>query len=280
MNKNFHQINNAKVQEQYLKDNFCIEYDETQPKEKCVIYFSSNSIYYPNTEENFIQTIVSKDHYEWKKNKIKDAHKHIFIRDIFKQWYLLGINNKINSIEKLSAFLKKETQGYHTICIGGSAGGFAASLLGCLIDAEKSYSFNGQFEVATLLDSEDNRLLNPLLVENETNISINKYYNITPHINDKKTQIYYFTSAFSEWDVQQYEVVKDVENVNTIRFNSQVHGIPFELIDMHATLLAKESTLQKMVNKKPISTLQYSIKLNGLIPTIYSRLKRKLTRNA
>ncbi len=149
-----------------------------------------------------------------------------------------------------------------------------------MIDAEKAYTFNGQFEVATLLDSEENRQLNPLLVKNETNNDINKYFNIAPHISDKKTQIYYFNSAFSEWDNQQYEEIKDIENVKSIRFKSQVHGIPFELMNMQATQLAKEGTLQKMINKKPITTLQYSIKLNGLLSTIYSRLKRKFTRNA
>jgi hypothetical protein len=276
MNSNFHQINNPKVQEQYLKDNYLIECDETQAKDKCVIFFTSNSLYFPNTESVFVEAVITKNRYEWKQNKIEGVYKHIFVRDIFKQWYLKGINHKINSIEKLASFLETETKGYKTTCIGSSAGGYAASLLGCMIKAEKVLTFNGQFEVATLLDSEKNRLLNPLLVNNETNNCINKYYNITPLISDKKTQIYYFNSAFSEWDNQQYEIVKNVSNVYTIHFKSAVHGIPFELVDMRTTLNASEKELQKLANSAPIASLRYSIKINGILNTLRHRLIRNL----
>ena len=114
-------------------------------KDICVVYFSSHNIYYPNTEEVFRKKIIEKDAYEWYSTRIEAGHKHIFIRDIQKQWYIQGINKRINSPEKLLDFLKKECEGYRIITVGSSAGGYAAVLYGSQLGAEKVFSFNGQY---------------------------------------------------------------------------------------------------------------------------------------
>jgi hypothetical protein len=89
-------------------NNHLIEYDQSQSKEYCVIYSSSNDLYYPNTEIAFQESIIKKNRFEWYGNRITYAHKHIFLRDLKKQWYLSGINQNINSHEKLFSFLKKK----------------------------------------------------------------------------------------------------------------------------------------------------------------------------
>ena len=43
---------------------------------------------------------------------IKRASKHIFVRDVFKTWYITGINSKINNVPLLAELLRKETEGY------------------------------------------------------------------------------------------------------------------------------------------------------------------------
>lgn len=111
------------VRQVYEKqDNYLIEYDEAGPKDWCAIYFCSNDIYYPNTEEIFRKRIIEKNFFEWYHSRIKKASKHIFVRDIFKQWYLAGINARIDTPEKLTAFLRNETEGFHVVTIGSSAG--------------------------------------------------------------------------------------------------------------------------------------------------------------
>lgn len=60
-----------------------------------VIYFSSNDIYYPNNRRTFEKRIIKEDRYEWKKNLLPNTRKHIFVRDIHKQWYLYGISKDI-----------------------------------------------------------------------------------------------------------------------------------------------------------------------------------------
>lgn len=89
------QVDSDIVQQVYNeKDNFLIEYDNQGEKKWCAIYFSSNDIYFPNTEEIFRKRIIEKNFFEWYHSRINRAYKHIFVRDIFKQWYLMGINAK------------------------------------------------------------------------------------------------------------------------------------------------------------------------------------------
>jgi len=119
------------INEVYNKNNFLIVYDEKCiNKDTCAIYFSSNNIYYPNTEEVFRKRIIERDFYEWYHTRISKAYKHIFLRDIKKQWYITGINSQINSPELLLNFLKKEVKGFSTITVGSSAGGSAEVLYG------------------------------------------------------------------------------------------------------------------------------------------------------
>lgn len=87
--------------------NYLIEYNE-QCKDKtyCAVYFCSNDLYYPNVEDIFRKRIVEKNFFEWYNLRIEKAYKHIFVRDVFKQWYLSGINQSIDSPERLIEFLK------------------------------------------------------------------------------------------------------------------------------------------------------------------------------
>lgn len=92
---NIFQIDSKCVIEAFKEDNYSIEYAEEIDlieNDLCVIYFSSNEIYYPNTLESFEYSILKNDKYEWKQNKFSNAKKHIFLRDLHKQWYLSGIN--------------------------------------------------------------------------------------------------------------------------------------------------------------------------------------------
>lgn len=108
----------------------------------------------------------------------KKAYKHIFIRDVFKQWYLAGINSNINTPEKLIEFLRKETEGYHTVMLGSSAGAYAAILYGSLLQTKKVLAFNPQYELKSLLNRSSEKI-NPLVFRLEksgkTNISISSH---------------------------------------------------------------------------------------------------------
>jgi len=232
----------------------------------CVIYFSSNDIYYPNAKEAFMKQVVNKNRFEWYKTRVKKASKHIFLRDIKKQWYLTGINSEINTIEKIFEFLKKETEGYNIITVGSSAGGYAAVLFGQLLKADISYSFNGQFMLSDLLQT-SSESIDPILFREQYNNSINKYFSLRPYISTPES-VYYFYSNRSKWDIIQKDHILDL-GINIISFKTGHHGVPFLKSSLTSLLLLSKEEL-RMFSKKKQYPLIFSIKMEGLFNAIRS----------
>lgn len=237
------QVDSDIVQQVYNeKDNFLIEYDNQGDKNWCAIYFCSNDIYYPNTEEIFRKRIVEKNFFEWYHSRINRAYKHIFVRDIFKQWYLMGINAKINTPEKLTEFLRKETEGYNIVTVGSSAGGYAAILHGSLLSAKYVLAFNPQFEIKSLLKKSSERI-NPIVFR-EMKLR-NIFYDITSYINNN-TDIFYFYSNASKWDIEQNCYLEGYKNnIYKLSFNTSHHGIPFLKIALPVVLNFSVEKLKK-----------------------------------
>lgn len=96
-------------------------------------FFSSNNIYYPNTQDQLEDTI-EKNKFEWEniaksKSILTKYGKMIFVRDMWKQWYINGINQKIDSVEKVIEFLRTETENMRVTTVGNSSGGYMATLV-------------------------------------------------------------------------------------------------------------------------------------------------------
>lgn len=277
--KEIFQIDSDLVKKVYKENNnYLIEYDNHIKSKVCAIYFSSNDIYFPNTEDIFEERILKKNMYEWYKCRIQEAQKHIFIRDIFKQWYLKGINIHINNHEKLLDLLKRETNGYQLITIGSSAGGYAAILYGSLLNATRIIATNPQFEIYSLLDDSEERW-NPLVFRLATNPQYNKLYDITPYLSINST-IYYFYSNQSLWDCKQYNKVKNNPCIKIISFKTSHHGIPFLKVALYKTINLSANELNKLALSTH-SPILYTISKVGLWKTcigllnqIKSRLKR------
>lgn len=251
-------------------DNYLIEEKETS-KKKCCIYFSSNDIYYPNNEEIFKNQLLKKNKYEWYNTRVDFTQKHIFIRDIQKQWYLNGINTELNSIEKVLSFLKKETAGYEEIItIGSSAGGFAAVLFGELLNANKILSFNGQFFLNDLLLT-SNENINPIVFREKNNAQINQYYSLRNFIT-KPERIFYFHSKNSIWDINQKEHICDL-GINIISFKTSHHGVPFLKSNLPFVINTNEAKLKKMSQKEHYP-LFFSIKTEGFFSTVISFIQQ------
>lgn len=235
-----------------------------QKKEFCAIYFSSNDIYYPNNEQSFSEQILSKNKFEWYKTRITKAHKHIFLRDIKKQWYLTGINQKIDCIEKLYDFLVEETRNYKIITIGSSAGGFAAVLLGSMLNAELILTFNGQFMLTDrLIDSSEE--IDPIIFREKDNSQINKYFSLRQFIRNPD-RIYYYYSSNSDWDRSQYNHIADF-SFKFIPFNTSHHGIPFLKICLDKIINDPIKTTGRYVGKMN-NPIMFSIKIVGLFDTL------------
>lgn len=264
------QVDSHIVQQVYAKqDNFLIEYDDKGDQGWCAIYFCSNDIYYPNTEDIFRKRIVEKNFFEWYHSRINRASKHIFIRDIFKQWYLKGINTKINTPEKLIDFLRKETKGYNIVTIGSSAGGYAAILHGSLLNAKYVLAFNPQFEIKSLLKSTTEKV-NPILFRYSD--TIGKYLDIVRYMNTT-TKILYFNSNKSKWDVEQNLYIGNKPNIYNIKFNSSHHGIPFLKVALPVVLNLSVEKLEQLSNviHNPI---WFTYQMVGLVNTVVGFYKQ------
>jgi hypothetical protein len=215
-------INSLFLQEDYTNENIKV-IDLQNKSNKCLLVCSGNGLYFPNTFEEYAQKIRVKDRYEWEnitKNKIIRSHfsKIIFIRDIYKQWYVTGINSKINNIEKLAEHLKNETHGYQTSITGVSAGGYIAVLIGILIEADTIITVCGQYNLWDFVDT------NPLLKKYKNQPEYSKYYNIINLIKEK-TNIIYFAPIYCENDTPQYELVKNHPNMKIFAFDGKTHGL-------------------------------------------------------
>lgn len=247
------------------QDNYLIEYNEQcSDHAYCAVYFCSNDIYYPNTEETFRKRIVEKNFFEWYGSRINKAYKHIFIRDVFKQWYLRGINKTINSPQKLLDFLKKETDGFRTIMIGSSAGAYASILYGSILKIEKVIAFNPQFELKSLLQKSTEKI-NPLLFRlKDSNAFV--YFDTVPFISPEMN-IYYFYSNQSKWDIEQHQYIGDLKGVHQLPFKSSHHGIPFLKVALPLVLNLEDEQLKKLENKIQYP-LFFTIKFVGVYQTI------------
>lgn len=251
-------------------NNYLIEFDEKGDKEWCAVYFCSNDIYYPNTEEIFRKRIVEKNFFEWYHSRITKASKHIFIRDIFKQWYLAGINKDINTPEKLIEFLKKETEGYKVVTIGSSAGGYAAILYGSFINTQYILAFNPQFEIQSLL-KRSTEAINPLLFRIKD--QRRQYFDIIKFIS-KGVKIFYFYSNASPWDIEQKNHInKDIPNLYTIAFRTKHHGIPFLKVAINKVINLNVEQIIAL-SKKNQNPIWFTIKMVGLKATLIGLYKQ------
>jgi hypothetical protein len=235
--------------------------------DRCVIFFSGNGLYYPNDPETFHRVILENNRFEWKKNITRFANKVIFLRDVTKSWYLEGINININTIEKLACFLEEQTHGLKVICVGNSAGGYAATLFGCLLNASHTFNFSGQYSLLHMLQTEHDRALNPTLVKYENIEEYRKYFSIVDYIKTSKTPVFYFFPAKCDEDIAQSKLVENIKSVYEFKFNTNSHASTcFEInfLDIFSQSRENVQQLQLQYKNSLISPLLFSIKTSGL----------------
>lgn len=207
----------------YDMDNYIIDISGDKKDGLCVVYCSSSGLYYPNTKDEFKRVFIDhQDRFEWRNHRIRGAAKTIWIRDITKEFYVKGINSRINNIDKLIGFLKEQVNGYELITVGSSGGGYIAALLGCVLNAKKVYCFSGFFNL-NIIDQDTW----PLIFELGNFDEYNKWYRIDKLIEKSVTEIFYFYPCLLQDDCKQASFVEKLENVRTFCFKSSIHGIPF-----------------------------------------------------
>lgn len=271
-------ITNIKEGQDYLYNN-CTNYeveDFNVDSNKCFIFFSSNGIY-EDTFEKFYKAMIEGNRYEWKSiaeviKKRKKVSRIIYIRDVYKNWYVHGINKEQDSIRKVLKVLRKLTEGYKVTTIGISSGGYMATVAGVELDAERVFCISGQFEIGSCMRDRDK------VLELE-----DKWVNLVEVIKSKeKAQIYYFCPIRCEFDKKNYELVKDFGNVKTFLFDSNLHAdtvYPFNFPDIFLQSEKKWNKMSKKYSKKIIkknSFLFSSITITGIREFVERAIKMRL----
>jgi len=245
----------------------------------CVIYFSSNELYYPNTEYAFQYAIEKRDKYEWINSKYPGAKRHVFVRDIQKQWYMEGVSVKNNTPVLLANQLNELCKGYTIYTIGSSAGGFAALLFGSMIKAKRVYAFNAQLDLNIII-KDSSPFVDPILFKFQHDESRAQYYQVSNFLN-ADTKYFYFQSANSEMDIVQYETCSKKNMLKKIEFSTSNHGFPFLRHNLLFVLGLSEDELEEMAKHK-LHPFVFSIKVDGFwkafclsSKAILNRLKKK-----
>ena len=167
--------------------------------------------------------------------------------------------------------------------ICSSAGGYAASLLGNLLNANYVLSFSGQFDVckfeemcAILRGAE----YNPEVMINEKEAKLRQdWLRIDKYLNKAKVPVYYFVGANNEADKPDCLLAGSIPSVRVFRFNNEKHGMPVDkkcltdLINMDENQL--EDLYAKFKNKK-IGWNEFGFSVSRykyIVPMIYNFTK-------
>lgn len=206
------------------------EHNVDNNQNRSLICFSGNGLFAVNDEETFRKTIIEDDRYEWMNlcnhAKVKASYSQIiFVRDIFKQWYVNGINSECTSIDDLLRLLQSMIPEDNAIVtVGNSAGGYMAMLVGIKLKATSIFSFSGQFSIWDQLEKA------PLLRKYKDDISRSQYYDISQLIREydfhkENTSLFHFYPGKCEWDIFQVEHCPEKKNVHLLAFDRDTHGV-------------------------------------------------------
>lgn len=253
----------------YCEDNFqIIETPQKNSDKTAVIYFSSNGLY-DVKQKCFEKKVIEENRFEWLKNKVPFADKHIFVRDIFLISYYFGINKQVNSIEKLRDFLREQTKGYRLITLGSSGGGYAAALFAALLGADYALSFSGQFDVV-----EFNRACEmPVPYINPDDKESTPYLNLSEVLAQSRVPVFYFVGADNKFDQNDIRIAQTLSNVRVFLMDNDKHGMPLDkrclrkLISLNIERL--EQLHQKFAGRK-INWITFGWALKGIayVPAI------------
>lgn len=252
---------------------------------KCLILFSSNGLYAPNTKEAFEEKIIKNDRYDFKNvtncRKVeKQFGRIIYVRDLWRAWYIRGINAAEDSIDKLIIKLKELTEGYQVVTAGSSAGGYMAVIAGIALHAEKVLCFSGQFYI-------EQHLRHKIMQKYEEDMERNKYFDITGLIENTDVPIIYFYPKGYAGDIKQAERVKDCENVIMFAFDYAEHAqtvVPYNFKYLFNMSVKRYRKLSDRYGKREFKSLEFLFITGGAegavdcIKSVFHTMRKKFVK--
>lgn len=266
----------------YLEDNFeIVDLNKNRKKKSnvCYVFFSSNGLYKDRYDVSIIENMHKINRYEWKfissNKKIKrKAGKIIFLRDIYKNFYIYGISKSVNTINKIKELLIKETNGMKIILAGSSAGAYMSLLMGNLIpNTVRIISLGG------VVNLEDFRTFSSYLSEN---LDKSTYPDITPFLYGKYWTINFYGKN-NDYDAHNCFLLEKHANEDkliNIGFATDEHAPRPTGEDLIKLLICSDAHVRRLrdkVIKRKISTKNsFSIANIGIFSTFILKAKSVL----
>ncbi|TSA55956.1 MAG: hypothetical protein D4R39_05065 [Methylophilaceae bacterium] len=240
---------------------------------ECIILFSSNALYFPNDEATASRVLLEENRFEFQQHAPKSFRKIILVRDVFKTWYLKGINASTNNREEVVALLKSLTGNLPITCAGVSAGGYAAMYFGVQLQAKLILSLAGQVSLEPILGNIEDVRKNP---------SIKPYFDSHPQLASDLTieMMDFLTKSTFEpifVHIYPYKSKEDIEQASLlgslrscdrfyeIKVNQKFHGIPIfpALFEKFIVSIRDETTLIRFDRNSALSRLRTTILATG-----------------
>lgn len=261
------------------KDNYCYK-DFNSNSRRCLIFFASNALYYPDEEAEFRKKIIQADHYEGmnisKNIRIKEYFgRIIWVRDLYKSWYVAGISSYYNSVDKVCELLESITKGYEVYTAGASAGGYMAVIAGIKLKAKAVYNLSGQYTF--FLCGAQKRELVQFYKNNKER---NRYYDIAD-MTLSDVPILYFYPGGSEEDRKQAAYVHERNEKNIYYFciKRNQHGNPvFGRNLIYILTMDHKKLIESAKWGKRIGRYRLFAKTAGILPCIRGLFEEKAMR--
>ena len=236
----------------YEGDNYKIVLTPKHPEgeQTAVVYFSSNALWFSG-KHSFYDRILKRDYYEWQKNRLEGADAHIWLRDLFCCFYYYGINTQIDSIEKIRDFLSQLLKGYRkVIFVGASAGGYAAALLGNMLNVSYVLSFSGQFDAdAYLAVCRPNQPEIPKMLSGKDAEERQVFRQIASFVRQGQVPVYYFVGSENLQDKNDCEIALSLPNVRVFQIKNDKHGMVFDKHCLKRLINMSQSELEQLYQK-------------------------------
>lgn len=236
--------------------------------------------------------ICQTDRFEWenicKSKKIqKTARKIIFLKDPTRSYYANGIDENINNIEKLTEFLKKETEGLEVTTVGSSAGGYLAILLSYLLpNVTKAISISGVFNIYEWTGAnntfhfKDMKQLTELVGTDKE-----KYFNLIPYLPNVRGDVFHFYAYKCKSDNLEINSLKGqtFNKFHIIPIKASLHGHYINSYNLIKLICSESKKTFNILNiqKVPVSDKRLSFSLRNvfeIIVDLFDKLIRHFKR--
>lgn len=191
---------------------------------KCIVICSGNSIYFPDTYEEFRTKIICNNYFDGGRLSsllIDYVERIILIRDIRKSFYVTGISEKHNSIVSVLDLLENLTRGYEIVTAGGSAGGYMAVITGSHLNAKYVISAGGQWNLYEYCEVMERYYF---LKKNKDNAICNKFFDLSERLKGNHVPVLYMYGGLNASDIHQIRCADGVDNIYPIAIKSQNHA--------------------------------------------------------